>query len=141
MTTSDQPAISHIGHPLGLRIAIVLTLIMIYRLTPIFMLSEVGESIPEFWGVAFRGDIFIGATAPVVAWLLWRRRGLGVWTVGLVWHFIGIKDFIAGLEFHLIQPFDPSMGSIPVVILGGGPLVHLIAVYFLIRHRAHYLSR
>jgi len=141
MTTGHQPANSETGFPLGLHIAAVLTLIMTYRVTPIFLMSEVGGTIPEFWGVAFRGDIFIGITAPIVAWLLWRKQGLAVWTVAIVWQFIGIKDFLTGLEFHFIQPFDPSMGSIPIVLLGGGPLVHLVAVYLLIKHRSHYLNR
>jgi len=135
---NDSPTPSN-SMPTGLWVAVGITALMAYRVTPLALLGEVGDSIPEFWGIAFRGDIFIGATAPFVAWLLWKRRDLVGWVVPLIWHWIGIKDFITGVELHLIQPFAPEMGDLALIVLGAGPFVHLVAVFFIVRHRALYL--
>ena len=138
-TVSTDPAwVAKI--PTGLWVAIGITALMVYRLMAVTFLPEVGNTVPEMWGVAFRGDTFIGATALIIAYLLWKSRGLAVWTIAIVWHWIGIKDFASGIEFHFIEPFDPSMGNTVLVPLIGGPILQLIAVYLLVRHRRVYLG-
>jgi len=42
-------------------------------------------------------DIFVGVTAPIVAYALWRRRGLAVWVTAIVWFAISISDHLDAL--------------------------------------------
>ncbi len=127
--------------PFGVWVAIGLSALNLGRLSALTYLSKVGDAIPDFWGVAYRGDIFMGATALIIVTLLLRFRGLMIWTIAIVWHWIGLKDFITGLEFHLIQPFDPSMGNLsPLLLLSTGIVFHLIASYLLVKHRSIYLA-
>lgn len=126
--------------PNGIKIAIGITLFMVYRVSAGLYLPKVGESIPEFWGVAYRGDILIGITAPIIAYLLWKHRSLLTWTLAIVWHWIGLKDFVSGLEFHLIEPFDPSMGNLPIAIFIIGPLLHIYVTYLLVRNRNDFFQ-
>ncbi|SRR5712692_440922 len=46
-------------------------------------------------------DIFIGITAPFVAFAIWRRTGLAVWVVALVWFSISIFDHLDALTTAL----------------------------------------
>lgn len=83
----------------------------------------------------------MGGTALIIVVLLLRFRGLAVWTTTIVWHWIGLKDFIVGLEFHFIQPFDPSMGELPpLLLLSGGIISHLLAIFLLVKYRGIYLK-
>ena len=124
--------------PIGVWAAVALTALMTWRLSAMSMLGEVGAAIPRFWGVAFRGDIFVGITAPIVTFLLVRRRDRTAWIIALIWHAVGIKDFIAGLEFHFIQPFDPALESAGLVLLVTGTALQLLAVALLVRHRSAF---
>lgn len=125
---------------IGLKMAIGLTLLMIYRVSAGLYLPKVGDSIPEFWGIAYRGDIVIGVTAPIIAFLLWKRRSLSTWTLAIVWQWIGLKDFIGGLEFHLIEPFDPAMGDLPIAIFIIGPVIHIYTTYLLVRNKDDFFQ-
>lgn len=124
----------------GVKMAIGFSLFMFYRVSAGLYLPKVGDTIPEFWGIAYRGDILIGLTAPLIAYLLWKHRNLSTWTLAIVWHWIGLKDFIAGLEFHLIQPFDPAMGDLPILIFIIGPLIHIYVTYLLVRNRSDFFE-
>lgn len=126
--------------PTGLWVAIGITALMVYRLLGFNFLGEVGNTIPEMWGVAFRGDIFIGATALIVAYLLWKSRGLAVWTIAIVWHWVGIRDYVSAIEFQFIEPFDPSLGNAILVPLFGGLILQLIAAFLLVKYRRIYLG-
>ena len=92
-------------------------------------------------------DMFIGITAPFVAFALWRKRGLAVWVTALVWFSISIFDHLDGLTAALSTtvPVGLGGGSAPIAITGF--LVFTVldvgALVLLTRRRmkVHYLAR
>ena len=129
--------------PIGLWVVIVLSALMVFRTFALRGIPNLGETGPEFWIVAFTGDVFVGITALIVAGLLWRVRGLAVWTIGIVWQVIGLNDFTVAWQLFLIEPpfFDTgNMGNVPFVIFAVGIVVHLLCIYLLVRYRRYYLG-
>ena len=132
------------SRPPGFWVVIVLTALMFYRIVGFFGLTTLGDTQPMGWIVAFTGDAFMGVTALIVAGLLWKYRGLGVWTIAIVWHVIGIKDYLAGTQLAIVEPpIDAEPGGLGVffVIFGVGILLHIISIYLLSRNRNYYLGK
>ena len=136
---SEQEKFETKKNNLGIWISIVITGLMFYRFSALMMLQEVGTTIPVFWGIAFKGDVLIGATALIVAFALWKYKNLTIWTIAIVWHVLGIKDFLTGLEFYYIEPFEAVKEMGPAIFIIG-QIAHLIAIFFLVRNRTHYFK-
>ena len=145
VTASDIETATERGatRPIGLWVVIVLSALMVFRTLALRRIPNLGETGPEFWIVAFTGDVFVGITALIVAGLLWRVRGLAVWTIGIVWQVIGLNDFTVAWQLFYIEPpfFDTgNMGNVPLVIFAVGIVVHLLCIYLLVRYRRYYLG-
>ena len=139
----ETPTDSGATRPIGLWVVIVLSALMVFRTFALRAIPNLGETGPEFWIVAFTGDVFVGITALIVAGLLWRVRGLAVWTIGIVWQVIGLQDFTVAWQLFYIEPpfFDTgNMGNVPLVIFAVGIGVHLLCIYLLVRYRRYYLG-
>lgn len=121
---------------LGLIVAIVLTGVMTWRISALTYLSQVGDTLPEFWGIAFKGDAFIGVTAPIVAYLLYKHRTLSVWTLGVVWQCIGLFDLWVAIESQFIF----SIGQAPNYVIPTGMVMHAVALVLLLRARGVFLN-
>ena len=63
-------------------------------------------SVAQAWRFPAYLDMFIGITAPFIAYGLLRKTGLGIWTGAVVWFALSISD-------HL--------GAITVLAKGSGP--------------------
>ena len=147
MTANSAPTLeaieeSNTAYPIGrrLRVAIGLSALMFYRTTVAFQISEIGEGTPDFWIVAISGDVFMGLTAPIVAVLLWKKRGMAIWITAIVWHAIGIKDYLAGSQFlGVALPGYATVGMLaPIFVVG--ITFHLICIFLLSRYRRRYLG-
>ena len=99
------------------------------------------------WLYPALADMFIGITAPFVAFALWRKRGLAVWVTALVWFSISIFDHLDGLTAALASPVPVALGggSAPIAITGFLVFTLLdIGALALLTHRkmrVHYLAR
>ena len=110
-TSARNPATPGVGNARRqisrwLWVVIGLSALMVYRLVAFIGFSDFGDGTPEFWVVAFTGDAFMGVTAPIVAIMLWKTRGLAIWTTAIAWHVIGIKDYLAGAQFLAVEVPD-----------------------------------
>ena len=91
-------------------------------------------------------DMFIGITAPFVAFALWRRRGLAVWVTALVWFTISIFDHLDGMTAALTTPVPVGLGggSAPIAITGFlvFTVLDVVALVLLTRRKMkeHYLG-
>ncbi|NQV36437.1 MAG: hypothetical protein HQ509_00335 [Candidatus Marinimicrobia bacterium] len=83
------------------------------------MWGTLGKGTPNVWVIPYSGDVVVGALALIVTYLLWKHRGLGVWTSGIVFHVIGIKDFSVAAQLIFIAP----PGVMPTSI--GGMLIFI----------------
>ncbi|MEM7278495.1 MAG: hypothetical protein AAF385_10250 [Pseudomonadota bacterium] len=119
---------------LGLRIAIVLTAVMVWRTSAIAYLLEVGNTVPEFWSIAFKGDSFIGLTAVFLAVALWKVQSPRVWLLGILWQVVGLVDLYVALETQLMLP----LGAAPNIVIPVGIVMHTLALFLLYRNRGHY---
>ena len=133
MTSSTRPAVYWL--------IIALVALMTYRIVPIFPYAELGDTIPISWTLAFNGDIFMVLTAPIVAYLLVRQTGLWVWTIAIVWHALGIKDYINGITLSRIDP-DPNTPPELIWVLVVGAVLQIINIVLLSRPavRAYFLK-
>ena len=98
----ETPTEGGATRPIGLWVVIVLSALMVLRTFALTRIPNLGETGPEFWRVAFTGDVFVGITALIVAGLLWRVRGLAVWTIGIVWQVIGLQDFTVAWQLFYV---------------------------------------
>ena len=142
MTLSDENVSRNRPLPRGLVVAIVLTGLMFYRAPPApFVWGRLGEDIPQVWQIPFSGDVFIGLTAWVVAYLLWKRGGPVVWMLGIVFHAVGIQDFLVAAQMMFLAPNpmipDPYNG---LMFMNTLISVHLLCIALLMRNRDHYLK-
>src|SRR5436305_1642967 len=109
------------------------------------ILYAAGRLPAPFAPVAGWGDIFVGATAPLVAWLAYRRitnAGAIVW----IWNVIGIADLIAAvglgvtsspgpLRLIFAEPSSAIMTTLPWLLIPGFlvPLLFVIHIGIFVR--------
>ena len=134
-----------------LRLAIiaiaVLALIQVIRVMAFQLAQDVlagRESIA--WLYPAYVDMFIGITAPFVAFAIWRRPGLAVWTIAIVWFTISIVDHMGAVTvvLNVTGPFPLPGGSQSGVVMSllVGVVLEGMALALLTRRkvRSHYLS-
>jgi hypothetical protein len=63
------------------------------------------------WLFPALADTAFGLTAPFIALALWRRTGLAVWALGLVWLSLSLFDFVNGLASNLAFGPPASLGA------------------------------
>lgn len=129
--------------PRSIILIIFITLFMTMRASLAIYLPQIGsspDSAPISWILPLLLDTIIGATAPFLALLLWRWKGLGVWTAGVVWTVLGTWDLGTGVILEFVDPWmNTPLGSsyrfIPIIILS------LVNLYLLFRSdvRQYYL--
>lgn len=127
--------------PKGFVATLIITGIMVYRIAVVFMWGTLGNGTPEVWVIPYAGDAFVGVTALIVTYLLWKRRGPIVWMTGIAFHVIGIKDFSVAGQLIFLDPMpsmpDPTFGMIFMSI---GISLQLLCIALLIRNRDYYLE-
>lgn len=91
------------------RVLAALTLVMAGRaMTLAFVFDAGGPSAgdpPAAWLMPLMGDAVIGVTAPVVAYLVVRGRGLAVWTSIVGWNVAGLWDALSAFSVHISVPW------------------------------------
>ena len=103
-------------------LVLILTLMLTGRaMTLAFIHRAGGDAIgdpPLVWLMPLIGDAVVGLSGLVVAYLIWSRKGLAVWTVIVVWNAIAIWDAMSAYiihrtapwpEFFMVQIFGSSM--------------------------------
>jgi hypothetical protein len=100
----------------------------------------------EAWLYSGMVDVVIGVSAPVIAYLLWRRRGPWIWLVAVVWFTISIFDHTVAFANALATaiPTDFLGGNQPTVVtsLVIGAILDAAAIAALASRalRAHYVG-
>jgi hypothetical protein len=56
---------------------------------------------PLAWLMPLIGDSVVGLSGLGVAYLIWTRRGLAIWTLVVVWNAIAIWDAMSAYIIHL----------------------------------------
>ena len=103
------------------------------------VLYAAGRLPAPFAPVAGWGDIFIGATAPLVAWLAYRRTANAQGVVW-IWNVIGIVDLIAAIGLGVMsspgpvrlifaEPSSAIMTTLPWLLIPGFLVPLLFAVH------------
>lgn len=92
-----------------------------------------------FAPVAGWGDIFVGATAPLVAWFVYQQ-GISARPIVLIWNVIGIADLIAAIGLGVTsspgparlifaEPSSAIMTTLPWLLIPGFLVPLLITVH------------
>jgi len=125
-----------------------LALFQIVRVFAYSLIQDVFAGItPDAWLFPAMTDVFIGVTAPFVAFGLWKGKGLAVWTSAIVFFCISISDHLDAMTVVLTTtgPLPAMMSGAPsstATILAVMSLVEAFAIWTLASKtlRDHYLS-
>lgn len=124
----------------------VLVLIQIYRISAYSTAQAAFTGvIAAPWFFPAFADVFFGITAPFVAFVLWRKTGLGVWVGGIVWLALSFFDFVDGLTTAITvgPPSNaPISSAFTIAWFIAWLVVDVIALVLLTRKsvRVHYLQ-
>lgn len=116
---------------------------MAHRLAAINFIGGLGEpGLPESWAVVFYFDLLIGGTAPFLAAMLFRARGLMVWTLGVSWNVFGLATYGAAFILDRVDPWTGAPDWL-VYVLYFGAALHLISLFILssISSRIYFLDK
>lgn len=102
------------------RVAIILVslvaLMQVMRVAAYFMIKDVLAGItPDAWLFPAMMDVFVGAAALLIAFGLWKGKGLAVWTSAIVFFCLSISDHFDAITVALTSKGpQPAMMSGPV---------------------------
>lgn len=128
---------------------LVLTLLLAGRAMTLAFIHRAGQGgpgdPPAAWLMPLIGDAVIGLSALVVAYLIWNKRGLWVWTCVIAWNVVAIWDALSAFiiqttnpwsEFFMLQQIGPAM-------FFAASAMHLILLFLITRKpvRDHYLAK
>lgn len=120
-------------------ITLILTLMLAGRSMTLAYISRVGGTSagdpPLAWLMPLVGDAVIGISALAMLYLIWKPKGLWVWTTLMIWNVLGIWDTFSAFliqmtnpwnEFFMVKTFGSSM-------FFGAAIMHLIIIILLNR--------
>lgn len=143
--TAADPA-GQLKPPRWLMIAFqVWAALQIPRLIAIPILQNIfsGGTDHPAWLLPAFGDIVIALLAPVVMWLVVRKRGLWVWAAALTWLFLSVYDHMSTLIaarytppahiFGGVATINPGAAAAPAIQAGVDVLLFLVLAWWLRR--------
>ena len=115
-------------------IMLVLTLLMGGRAMTLAFIHRAGGpdagDPPAAWLMPLLGDALIGVSAFCIAWLIWKHKGLWVWTSVIVWNTIGIWDALSAAVINHTNPW-PEFFMLDLVgpaMFPAAAIIHLVIV-------------
>lgn len=145
MTPAVNGAVSPSGRALRWLVAL-LALVQIIRASAVQLAQDaLAGRAAAAWLFPSLVDVFVGVTAPFVAYALWKRRGLGVWVTAIVWFTISISDHLDALTtafVSTIPPMFPQDRSSVAAFLLFGVITEALAIVWLTREgtRSRYVG-
>lgn len=98
-------------------IILILTLMLTGRAMTLAFLHRVGGDgpgdPPVAWLMPLLGDAIVGLSGLAIAYLIWRKRGLFVWTAIVIWNAVAIWDALSAYLIHLTVPW-PSFFMVQI---------------------------
>lgn len=90
-------------------ILLIMTLMLSGRAMTLAFIGRAGGSGPGdppiAWLMPLIGDAVIGVSALLVAFLIWRQKGILAWTAIVVWNAVGIWDAVSAFLIHASVPW------------------------------------
>lgn len=117
----------------------------IFRAQTILFLPTVemfGGIAPDAWFAPWLSDTVLGFMVPLMVYLFWRQRGIGIWGALVIYNAVGAFDYATGLATQWTSPMPLEMASAMTVYLGIGVFMvcQLIVLALLFRDEviAHF---
>ena len=131
-----------------LLIVAVWALIQVVRLSAISLAQSIlSAANPVAWLFPAYLDVFIGITAPFVAFAIWRRTGLAVWVSAIVFFSLSIADHLDAVTNALAGPlrnntpgFSTPAATATGLLVASALDVIALALLTRGRMRSHYLG-
>ncbi len=134
---------------LSIIVIVAWTLLQIPRLIAVPLVQDVlaGHESPAWLFPAIL-DIVVAIAAPVVAFAVWRKRGLAVWATALIFFIVSTVDHMGAVTAALTAPVPRIFGgpSSPFVSAAvfpiGQAVIDVIVLVMLLRRnmRSYYLG-
>ena len=126
----------------------ILALFQIVRVSALTIVQGViAGKYSEAWIYPGMVDIAIGVAAPFIAYALWKKTGLGVWTIAIVFFVLSIFDHmdaitVAARTMDAIPPGLPSDKIMAVLMLSVSSIIELFAIKLLVSRKlkSYYLG-
>ena len=116
-------------------ILMLLTTMRFFTVTQLSSLQMFGGVNPDAWLAPWVSDTILGAFAPFMIYILFKKRGLKIWGILLIYNAIGAFDYIHGLATQWTDPLVPNgMLGTPELTFGSigfSLIVQLLAIYLL----------
>lgn len=89
---------------------------------------------PRAWLMPLVGDTVVGLSALAVAYLLWKRPGLGSWVTALMWSAVAVFDASAAWMIETIAPWPDffMIGLFGRAMFPAAVAMHLVIVGLLV---------
>lgn len=120
-------------------IMLVLTLMLSGRAMTLAFIHRAGQGgpgdPPAAWLMPLIGDAVIGLSALVVAYLIWNKRGLWVWTCVIVWNVVAKWDALSAFVIYTTNPWPDffMLQLVGPVMFFAASAMHLILLYLMSR--------
>jgi hypothetical protein len=125
---------------------VVWVLLQLPRLIAVPLIQDVlADTESPAWMFPAILDVVVAVAAPLVAFALWRRRGLAVWVLAVLFFTVSIIDHADAVTAGLLAPtpqiFGGDPGPSPAIVPSIQALVDVVALAVLTRRtvKAHYL--
>lgn len=129
--------------PKSISVLTLLTAWMTHRLAAINFVSDLGEpGLPESWAVVFYFDLLIGGLALFLAFMVFRARGLVVWTLAVAWNVFGLTAYGAAFILNEVDPWTGAPEWL-IYVLYLGAALHVFGLIILgsISSRIYFLDK
>ena len=121
---------------------LILTMLLVGRAMTLAFILRAGGTMPgdppSAWLMPLVGDAIIGVTGLVIVYLIWRRRGLWVWTTIVAWNAIAIWDALSAYIIHITNPW-PEFFMIQLLgssMFFAATMMHLVNILLAARPNA-----
>ena len=129
-------------------IMLVLTLMLAGRAMTLAFIHRAGQGgpgdPPAAWLMPLIGDAVIGLSAIAIACLIWKKRGLWVWTSVIVWNIVAIWDALSAFVIQMTNPWPEffMLRLIGPVMFFAASAMHLMLLFLMSRKpaRDYYLK-
>lgn len=149
IASGKREDMSDVRPRLAIIVIVVWVLLQIPRLIAIPLIQDVlaGHDSPAWLFPAIL-DVVVAVAAPFVAFVIWRKRGLAVWVVTIIFFVVSIVDHMdavtAGLSAPVPRVFEGVSGTVgPGLVPAIQTVIDVVMLVVLTRRKivSYYLDR
>lgn len=143
---ANNPQLSETRPGLMISIIIAWVILQLPRLIAVPLIQDVLAGIDSpAWMFPAILDIVVAVAAPFVAFAFWRKRGLAVWVIAIIFFTVSIIDHMDSITAGLLTETPivfQGVGTDPAIVSGSQMALDIVALVLLTRPKimSYYLG-